>query len=454
MKKRFLCFLLALLLVPVPAVRAAGAVEIYTPEDLARMGEDPSGSYILMADLDMTGVEWTSLDFSGTFDGNGHAILNLTLSQPGGEQPEACDGNRILYACRYVGLFGTLRGAEVRNLNLLNVRAVVEADEPCFLGGIAGYSEGSTISGCTVTGCLELRAHDRIFGVGGLVGYGSGTVEDCRVDMTLICVDTDAQTKDEQFLGGVYATGFMDVIGCEIAIDGYVSEHGYAHNGGVTGMYMEYPLGSGKMGHVTGNNVTGRIRFFEDNTNRRAYCAAYFGEILVNNCSFKNNLEDFQRDEVFDYSQELRPEMCAVTEYTETVVPAGCDSFGYTEYTCQGCGYSYTDCYTLYAHTVIQWNLVAAPSTEEEGLSVGSCDLCGLEFERTEPKLELLPSSEPETAPPETETLPQIRPEEQENTEEQESTPLSPWLLLTTIVPVSLVVLLCAKKKKPGKYQK
>lgn len=86
MKRRIIpCLaLLALLLsVTVPA----GATEtepsapkpIRTVEDLLAIAEDPSGSYILMADLDMTGVEWKTLDFAGTFDGNGYAILNLTI---------------------------------------------------------------------------------------------------------------------------------------------------------------------------------------------------------------------------------------------------------------------------------------------------------------------------------------------------------------------------------------
>ena len=60
-------------------------VEINTAEDLFAIAEDPAGSYILMADLDMTGISWTPIDFSGSFDGNGHAILNLFLAETGKE---------------------------------------------------------------------------------------------------------------------------------------------------------------------------------------------------------------------------------------------------------------------------------------------------------------------------------------------------------------------------------
>ena len=134
----------------------AAPVEIYTPEDLQKMAEDPDGSFILMEDLDMTGIPWKALDFSGTLDGNGHAILNLTLTEMGDTKPNSCDGNRKLYETAYFGLFGALTDAEVKNLKLLNVRALVDIDEPCFIGGLAGYAENAIITDCTIVGNLEL----------------------------------------------------------------------------------------------------------------------------------------------------------------------------------------------------------------------------------------------------------------------------------------------------------
>lgn len=372
------------------------ATPIYTVEDLMAISQNPTGSYILMADLDMTGIEWKAIDFSGSFDGNGHAILNLTLSQPGDETPDSCDGNYKLYETAYFGLFGSMRGAEVKNLQLLNVRAVVEWDSPVFLAGIAGYAEDCAITNCTVTGTLELRAHDRIFGVGGVVGFGSGTIADCTVDVTLITVDTDSQTKDEQFLGGVYATGYIDVLNCQVTIDGYASEHGYVHCGGVVGMYLDYPLAYGEFGRINDNYVSGKITFFENNTSRRAYCEPIIGEPLVSYCNWDGNEHDFQRDERDTYDVELRPEMCSQPVYSETVIAPGCDTYGYTEYSCESCGYSYTDRYTLFQHMVTTWTITQEPTTEKEGKSVGYCDGCGLEFARVEPVLEIIPTTAPE----------------------------------------------------------
>ena len=400
--KRFIAYMLTLVLMMVlpVGVMAAGEetavpTQIHTVEDLQAVANDPDGSYILMENLDMTGVEWKPIDFRGSFDGNGKAILNLTLTQPGEETAITYDGNQKEYDTAFVGLFGTLRNATVKNLQLLNVRTVTEMDVPVFVGGLAGFSQGSTVSGCTVTGCLELRAHDRMFGVAGVVGYGSGTVENCTVDVTLICTDTDPNTLDEQFLGGVFSTGFMDVLNCKVTIDGYVSEFGYCHNGGIVGMNMEKPLSEDRCGRINGNTVTGKITFFEMNEDRRAYCRPIAGETLASWVDYSGNTSDFQRDERKEYDVELRPEMCEAPAYTQAVTEPGCDSFGHTVYTCSGCGYSYSDHYTLPQHKLTNWVVTQPATVEQEGTSVAACDACGVEVSRTEEKLPPPPETEP-----------------------------------------------------------
>ena len=454
--KRILCIVVvAGLLLIMPAVSAETIEEpvlIYTVEDLLAIRDDPNGSYILMNDLDLAGIQWPCIDFSGSFDGNGHALLNLELSQPGAETAITYDGNLKTYDTYFAGFFGMLRNAEVKNLQLLNVRGFVDTDTPFFLGGLAGYSQDSIITGCTVTGCLELRAFDRMFGVAGLVGYGNGTVDQCKVDVTLICTDTDANTRDEQFMGGIFATGYMDVSNCEIVIDGYSSEYGYAHNGGITGMYMRNPIGVNYTGNLVDNTITGKITFFECNTNRRAYCAAEAGERLGGYNRISNTC-DFVRDERRVYDVELRPEMCPEPDYAETVIPSGCSTYGYTEYTCKTCGYTYRDHYTLFTHTVSQWTVVEAPTTQVEGLSKGNCDACGMEFTRTEPVLEELPT-EPTTLPATEATAP---PTTQPPLPQEEPAELPGWvipaLIVVGIAAIACIVLL-PKKSKGGKYLK
>ncbi len=454
MMKRLLCAVLSILLLagvcPAAMADQPDGVQIHTVEDLLKMTDDPAGNYILMADLDMTGVDWVPADLvGGSFDGNGHTILNLTVNTVGNTSDISYDGNRKTYETRFAGFFGILRNASVSNLTLLNIRATVICEEPCFLGSIAGGMYDSRITDCRVSGILELNAHDRMFGVGGIAGYGSGQMENCQSDMTLICVDTGVDTLDEQFMGGAFATGFIDVVDCAIGIDGYVSEYGYVHNGGMIGMVMQYPLGDGRRGLLTGNAVTGKITFFECNKDRRAYCDAYVGETLASSYSRKNNSADFKRDERKDYSAILRPEMCESPVYTENPVASGCDSFGYTEYTCQGCGYTHRDHYTLPSHTVTEWVLTKAPTEEETGISTGSCDGCGMEFTREEEKLA---PTEPATEPPATAEPETTVPEAAAQPEQKKKwDPL--WIgIPAAILLIGAVILLRPKNK--GKYQK
>ena len=431
-----------------PAETAPQVQEIYTPEDLQAIAENPEGHYMLMNHLDMTGIQWKPVDLiCGSFDGNGYAIVNLTVNQVGDTIDASYDGNLKKYDTSFAGLFGVLWKANVTNLELVNVQAVVQSDVPCFLGGLTGAMYDSTLTDCSVSGTLELRAHDRMFGVGGIAGYGSGAMERCKADVTLICTDTDQEKRDEQFMGGAYSTGFIDLVDCQVTIDGYSSEYGYAHNGGLVGMMMQKPLAVGRTGRMTGNTITGKITFFEKNTDRRAYCKGLIGEALVQSLTRKDNTEDFLRDERKDYSRELRPEMCEEPVYGEVVVNPGCDSFGYTEYTCQGCGYVYTDKYTLPAHSVTTWTVTKEPTVEEEGLSVAYCDGCGLEYTRPEPKLEPLPT---ETTVPPTEA-----PAEPEKESLLAAFPWKKYLPMGAgVVAVILVLALIFNPRKKGKYEK
>ncbi len=446
--KRLILWLLAaaMLLLPVSAAEPEpGPTEIHTVEELLAISQFPSGIYSLMADLDMTGIAWKSPDFSGIFYGNGHSILNLTLTEPCDIRYDSYDGNAKAYETAYYGFFGALRQGSVSDLNLVNVRALVESDEPCFVAGIAGYLEQGSIENCRISGTLELRAHDRIFGVGGIVGYGVGSVRNCQADVTLICVDTDDATKDEQFLGGVFATGFVDTLACTVLLDAYISEHGYVHSGGITGMYYQGPYGTAPTGVIKDNRVEGKITFFENNPDRRAYCAPFIGESLNYYGYYEGgNTQQFLRDEVRDYSKELRPDMCETPTYTQTVTPAGCDSFGFTTFVCDTCGYGYTDHYTLPAHTLTAWTLVQPATEETEGLEEAGCDLCGMTFTRV---LEKLPPQPTETETPATQPIPETEnPPTEFAVQDPEDSKL--WLLLLPGIAAALIAGIPMLKRK------
>jgi len=286
----------------------SGYKKISTPEDLLSVVSDPSGKYILTEDIDMNGYKWTPVVFAGIIDGNGHKISNLTVNSAGDSVRTTIDGNRKEYETQFAGMFDVLSG-EIRNLEFTDFKVDISSDMPCFAGGLAGYLENGTVTDCSINGTVSLRAHDRMFGVGGVCGAGYGRIENTGIDITLVCIDTDRESKDEQFMGGVCAVGYPDIINCNINIDGYDSDHGYVHNGGLMGMYI-YEEDVVREGQITGNIVTGKITFFEDNDDRRAYCNWYIGEVMsVILGKSSNDGSGFTSDEVFEYDTDLLPGM-------------------------------------------------------------------------------------------------------------------------------------------------
>ena len=112
----------------------------------------------LLADIDLSGIVWSEAvfpSFSGTFDGSGCEISNLT----------------IIGDNDFLGLFGRLEvGSAVRNLGIVDVNISGVGDQ---VGGLAGSNRG-TISASYCTGIVtgsEL--------VGGLTGYNYGSIESC-----------------------------------------------------------------------------------------------------------------------------------------------------------------------------------------------------------------------------------------------------------------------------------
>lgn len=135
----------------------------------ALIGRRPAAS----TDSSTEGADQTACDsatweaFTGTFDGQGHAISNLAIVV----DPSA--------GCPASGLFSSIgETGQVRSLRL--ERAVVDANsgDPESLGLLAGSSRG-VISRCGVTG----TANGRVRYLGGLVGLNRGTLEQCYADV-------------------------------------------------------------------------------------------------------------------------------------------------------------------------------------------------------------------------------------------------------------------------------
>jgi len=167
----------------------SGYTPIATVEDL--MNISPNGEYILTADINLQGIEWkpignSSVPFSGLFDGNGHKITNLFISEPRS----------------YVGVFGYNSGI-IQNLKVENVNIDVtftKKMEIIYAGAIAGLNEG-TITNCTTSGNISSSAD--LTGAGGVVGYNSGgTIKYC-FSVGNVSAKSFGESIDQAIAGGL-----------------------------------------------------------------------------------------------------------------------------------------------------------------------------------------------------------------------------------------------------------
>ena len=120
---------------------------------------------ITMSDTPMAPIGHTTAGyFYGNFDGNGHTISNLHISDKIGAS---------------MSLFGHVKNSSVSNLTLANCTITCDDGQAQYVGAIVGYLNNGTISNCHVVGgSINVNA-PLVFDTGGIVGYANGTVVDC-----------------------------------------------------------------------------------------------------------------------------------------------------------------------------------------------------------------------------------------------------------------------------------
>lgn len=370
----FISICLLLLLCPSVGAAEEGVTPVASRADLWRIAEQPSGSFELTADIDMSGEDWQPIPFSGRLYGNGHTIYNLTVHAPCVDTAETYDGNGKQYETACAGLFSVVTGAEISDLHLLNAVVRVETDRHCFVGAVAGYAADSVFTNCSVDCRNHLTVSSVNAGVGGLAGFSLDCeYVSCSVDAELVFTDANTEIPCESFLGGMYACGYGNVRSCDVRTRGYAEIYGYAHNGGVIGMFR-LPQRLKKSFAVRDTRVDAEISFFEIAPSRRAYCDPLIGENLAGACHLYNNRVQNDQKTESRTPVRLSPEQCEAPQYSETVTPPTCTEWGYTTCTCAVCGYFYRDRYTPAAHDYTETRI--EPTRTQDGSVTYTCTRC------------------------------------------------------------------------------
>jgi hypothetical protein len=211
--------------------------QIATVDDLLLLSNTPADwdkAFILTADIDLTGKtfdkapiapdtdddtdEFQGTPFSGTFDGNGHAIRNLTIDNSVGSD--------------FLGLFGALNNAIIKNLRIENAHIVAGGSNSSYVGALAGHMVNSLLSGCCVSGLVSgdlpgISSNN----IGGLAGYAER-----ELDMVSFedCIST-VQVEGATYVGGLVGhQRSCDIVRCQAS--GLVT--GWESVGGLVGMNL------------------------------------------------------------------------------------------------------------------------------------------------------------------------------------------------------------------------
>jgi hypothetical protein len=181
--------------------------KIFNCQDLQNMNTALSNNYILENDIDCTSVNFIpvgspSAPFTGSLDGRGHTISNLTINLP---------------LVMNVGLFGYTDTVNISNVGLINANISGLAGVGGLLGSNGGlaYPGGSgTISNSYVTGSIKAARvidvndqwGDFIAGSGYMVGGLVGSASLLSINNSYSIVDIEGHAYVGGLVGDTYTT--------------------------------------------------------------------------------------------------------------------------------------------------------------------------------------------------------------------------------------------------------
>ena len=183
-------------------IESDGSYTVYNADGLLNVAELVNGgktdiNITLDKNIDLTGKDWTPIgtdydnSYKGTFDGGGHTITGLTFTTND----------------EYAGLFGWLyRAGTVKNVVMEGVQITSNQIYGGSIGGVVGSGWG-TIENCSVSGSVSGTVY-----VGGVVGVQiGGSITGCSSSATVKgTVDVGGvagQTNSSATLTACYATG-------------------------------------------------------------------------------------------------------------------------------------------------------------------------------------------------------------------------------------------------------
>lgn len=242
--------------------------QITTAQELQDINNDVTAHYILMADIDLTGMDFTPIGnadsgaFSGSFDGNGYTVSNLDV-----------------FTGKYAGLFGCNEGT-VKNVTLSNIYVYGTR----YVGGVVGEntSIGVIENCCVLSGNVESDGGLNDVNIGGICGYNSGKIAGVNSNGANI----SANTSDvNAYAGGLVGYSSADLVFENCYNTGEVSYYGSSFSSNYVDVYFGGLVGRCNSTCTIENSYnTGNI-----SSSSSADCYPYFGGFVGSGTVTINN---------------------------------------------------------------------------------------------------------------------------------------------------------------------
>ena len=259
----------------VEEAKAAGYTVITSISQLEKISENLDGKYILMNDIDLSGINWQPIGseytpFTGIFNGNGYEISGLNINSSVGikDFDDVYDYGTILPESIAIqdrnmskehlqgenyGLFSVVNNAVIKNLNVTNANIQCNGNDK-NVGIIAGQSKGTTFENINVSGNVTGYWY-----TGGVVGkvddrdylqyvdYKTGQVH-VEVDNTVFSqVNANVNVSGTNYVGGL--TGYILGTKYDPVIIKNCETHGSVN--------VDYDRGAVLAGQATCLNISG-----------------------------------------------------------------------------------------------------------------------------------------------------------------------------------------------------
>lgn len=219
----------------------AAQEEVSNAAELQDVQDDLDGDYVLKDDINMSGVsgfepigdrndrtaDRSGSPFTGTFDGNGYTVSNLTIDRPNEN---------------YVGLFGAVgSGGTIENVGVEDVEVTGDG----WTGSLVGFNEGE-VNRSYAGGDVSVSGS---WTTGGLVGANAGEVIESYSEATVSDVRLEA--------GGLVGVNLNGDVLASYATGGVSGDEKV---GGLVGVNFEGSIDeSYAAGSVSGGDETGGL---------------------------------------------------------------------------------------------------------------------------------------------------------------------------------------------------